>query len=141
MSRKFLASFAGAALLFSVVGLANAKKAPKLAVASANCQKKIALTATAAGAALDISGTAEVRKRGAQQRFKVSMDAAVEDGATFVVFANNLPVGTITISLGDGELEVNNNNGKVLPAGVNPVCSIGPVVVVDGNTVVLEGSF
>src|SRR5438034_470789 len=30
--------------------------------------------------------------------------------------------GPITIVAGDGELELNNNNGKTLPAGVSPVC-------------------
>lgn len=108
---------------------------------AADCQKKITLQATAAGAAIDASGTAEARARGRQQRFKVSMDAAVPDGTTFMVFANGQPAGTITIALGAGELDLNNNNGNTLPAGVNPVCSIDSVDVIDGTgTAVLQGN-
>ncbi|MBI3668796.1 MAG: hypothetical protein HY237_03310 [Acidobacteria bacterium] len=112
--------------------------------ASADCRKKIALEATAAGAQIDASGTTEVRSRGAQQRFKVSMDARVADATTFNVFVNGLPqpAGTITIVLGVGELDINNNNGNTLPAGVDPVCSIKSVEVKDGSgTLILSGSF
>jgi hypothetical protein len=108
----------------------------------ADCRKKINLTVTSPGAASDSSGTAEVRQQGAQQRFKLSMDSRVPDGTTYVVKANNLTIGAIVISLGDGELDLNNQNGKTLPSGINPACSVGPVSVTDGaGNVILMGSF
>lgn len=110
--------------------------------ASADCRKRISLDASAAGVQIGASGTAEARAQGTAQRFKVSIDAAVADGTTFSVFANGQLAGTITIALGAGELDLNNNNGKVLPAGVNPVCSIKTVEVRDGSgTAILTGSF
>ncbi len=108
----------------------------------ADCQKKIALNEEAAGLAIDASGTAEVRARGDRQRFKVSMDARVDNGTTFAVFANGQLAGTITIDLGAGQLELSNADGKTLPAGVDPVCGIGSVTVQDKNgTVILSGKF
>lgn len=108
----------------------------------ADCRQKIALSPTNAGVAADISGTAEKRGRSGQERFKLSMDARVADGTTYIVWANGSPVGTLTIALGDGELEINNNNGKTLPAGANPACSIGAVRVTDAaGMTVLNGSF
>ena len=114
-------------------------------VTAADCQTRIALTPTTAGRAIDASGRAEVRSRdgGARQDFKLRMDAAVADGTTFRVFANGRPAGTLTIVLGNGELEVNNDNGQTLPAGLDPVCSIGPVLVTNatGTVAILFGSF
>lgn len=109
---------------------------------AADCQKKIALSATSSGFAIDSSGTAEVRSRGSRQVFKVSMDARVNDGVTFLVFANGLPAGSITINLGAGELGLSNSNGQTLPSGVDPVCKIEALEVRDGSgTVVLQGNF
>lgn len=109
---------------------------------AAGCQKKIPLSITAAGFAIDSSGVAEVRARDARQVFKVSMDARVADGTTFFVSANGLPAGAITITLGGGELSLSNSNGQTLPSGVDPVCKIGLVEVKDGSgTVVLNGNF
>ena len=124
------------ALLVLALGLVMA------APACADCRSKIDLSITAAGAAIDASGTAEVRGEGAQQRFKVSIDARVADGTTFEVFANGQIAGTITIALGVGELDLNNNNGAVLPAGVDPVCSVATVDVLDAaGTAILQGTF
>ncbi len=127
------------------VGVSLAVLALVLAVAthaSADCRNKITLSPSTAGASIDASGTAEVRARGTQQRFKVSIDAAVPDGTTFNVFANSQLAGTITIAAGAGELDLNNNNGNTLPSGVDPVCSISSVEVRSGNgTVILSGSF
>lgn len=107
--------------------------------AMADCRKRINLQAATAG---DYSGKAEVRQQGSQQQFKVSMDAAVADGTTYIVSANGLAVGTITIRLGDGELQLSNSNGKVLPDGANPACSVGPVSVMDSTgRMILTGSF
>ena len=55
------------------------------ASAWADCRKKINLVPTGAGISKDISGTAEVRQQGTAQKFKVSMDAAVRNGAKLTV--------------------------------------------------------
>ena len=110
--------------------------------AFADCRQKIALDVQPAGFTLDVSGTAEKRADGTQQRFKVSMDAGVPNGTTFSVYVGGNPAGTITISLGAGELDLNNNNGATLPTGVDPVCNIGRVEVRNGTGgVVLSGNF
>ncbi len=110
--------------------------------ALASCQTKVALSITAAGAAIDASGTAEARAQGSRQRFRVSIDARVADGTTFLVYANGSLAGAITIQLGSGELDLSNADGKALPPGVSPVCGIGTVQVSDGaGTVVLQGNF
>ena len=112
------------------------------ASASADCRSKITLAAT--GPAIDQSGSSEVRARDGQQRFRVSIDARVAEGTTFEVFANGLLAGTITIdALGTGELDLNNNDGKTLPAGVDPVCGISSVAVQVPNNgpTVLYGKF
>ena len=51
--------------------------------------------------------------------------------------------GTITMVLGHGRLAVANAPPpNVLPAGTDPVCSIGPVVVTDGGgNTILSGTF
>jgi hypothetical protein len=108
---------------------------------AADCQKKVQLQITAAGAAIDSSGAAEVRSRGRRQRLKVSIDARVADGTTYAVFVNNQLAGTLTISLGDGELELDSGDGANLPAGVTPVCGISTVDVKDSNgTIILHGT-
>ncbi|MBI4637081.1 MAG: hypothetical protein HY727_12095 [Candidatus Rokubacteria bacterium] len=109
--------------------------------AAADCREKIDLAPTSAGVATDTSGKAEVRARGSRQRFKVSMDSRVADGTTYLVFANGLPAGTITIALGDGELELDSKY-KGLPEGVDPVCGITTVDITDATgLVVLQGNF
>ncbi len=106
------------------------------------CRKKIPLQATPLGASLDTSGSAEVRARGERQRFKVSMDARVPDGTTFIVKANGLTVDVIRIDFGDGELELDSGDGAVLPRELGDVCTIGMVTVEDGSgQVILQGNF
>lgn len=130
MKKQVAAVLAGCSLAFVMADHASA----------ADCRKRISLTST--HAALDASGKAKVRARRAKQSFNVEAEANAPDGTTYLVFANGQPAGTITLALGEGELELNNNNGKVLPAGVDPVCSITDVQVVDtAGTVVLQGSF
>ena len=99
-------------------------------------RKTVPLSPTAAGVAIDASGRVEVRARGWEQHFEVGMDAAVPDGTTFLVFANGLPAGTITIASGAGDFYINNNE-QVLPIGVDPVCDMGTVEIRDGNNGVL----
>ncbi|MBI3470621.1 MAG: hypothetical protein HY013_04630, partial [Candidatus Solibacter usitatus] len=100
---------------------------------AADCRKKIHLQATSAGMAGDLSGAAEVRARGAQQSLRVSMDARVPDGTTFVVKSGALTIGTVVISLGDGELDLNNKDGAVLPTGADPVCGVTSISVWDAS--------
>lgn len=108
----------------------------------ADCRKKINLAPTGTGTALDISGTAEVRAAGAAQKFKISMDAAIRNGAIFLVKANGQLAGTITIQLGAGELDLNTRDGDTLPPGVAPVCSVTSVsVFTPSGVAVLTGSF
>lgn len=121
---------------------AVALMAAMVAQADSGFRKQITLFVLPAGSQIDASGTAEVRVSGTKQSFKVSMDARVADGTTFAVYANGNLAGTITIVLGAGELDLNNNNGNVLPAGVDPVSGIKSVEVKDGNgTLILSGSF
>lgn len=109
---------------------------------AADCQLKSALSITASGAAIDSSGATEIRAQRARQRFRVSMDARVPDGTTFAVVVNGSLAGTITIELGNGELDLSNADGKTLPAAVNPVCGIQSIQVLDGaGNAVLQGSF
>jgi hypothetical protein len=112
-------------------------------------EKRITLTPTTLGARQDISGTARVRTDRGRQDFKVSMDARVASGTTFTVTIANsaapgktFVVGKIAIQRGRGELEVSNENGRALPAGVAPVMSITTVTVTNSaGLVVLRGSF
>jgi len=115
--------------------------------ASADCQKSIRLVASPAGKAIAADARARVRAQTrtptfVKQDLVVEMSALVPDGTTFMVFANGQPVGTITIVFGVGRLVVNNEGANVLPAGANPVCSIGPVIIADGaGNTILSGSF
>ena len=141
--RRLTATVASLVLLLGVAHYAAAKRA---APGAGGCAKKINLVASPAGKAIAARGTAAVRTAAkigfVQQNFEVSMRAAVADGTTFMVFANGLPAGTITIVLGNGVLSLDNEPPNVLPAGVDPVCSIVPVVVTDGaGNTILSGSF
>ena len=123
------------ALLALALGVAMA------APAWADCRNNSALSITPAGAAIDASGTVDVRGEGTRQRFKVSIDARVADGTTFEVFVNSQLAGTITIALGAGELDLNNQNGAVLPIGVDPVCSVSSVDVMANGAAILQATF
>ena len=97
--------------------------------------------ATSAGMGIDASGYWETRVRGNRQKFKVEIDANVPDGTTYLVLANNMPAGTITIEAGEAELELDTGDGDVLPAGVDPVTGIHTVDVTDSNgEVILHSS-
>jgi hypothetical protein len=132
MRKLTLTLFSG--LLMATFAASNA--------AAEECRKKITLQPTAAGNASDISGASEVRARGEEKRFKVSMDARVADGTVYVVRVDNSVVGTISISFGDGELELNTNDGAVVPPALSQVCTAGYVSVTDAaGTPVLTGNF
>lgn len=135
----------GVAVMGFAVGLMMMLVAAQ--ASAAGCRNKISLEATPEGVEIEANGTASVRsidqKKQQRQRFKVSMEAAVTAGTTFTVWANNLLAGTITIDeLGEGDLDLRNDKGETLPAGVDPVCSIGPVEIKDADgTLLLTGSF
>ncbi len=106
--------------------------------AVADCGVRTSLSAPD-GAVVAASGVAYVGSLGdgAQQTFTVQVDAAVPDGTQLMVFANGEPAGMITVTGGTGTLDLSNVNGP-LPAGVDPVCGIGPVWVTDaGQTTTL----
>jgi len=107
--------------------------------AAADCGDRIALSATADGTAMAASGVAYVGslEAGAQQTFIVQVNAAVADGTQLLVFTNGLPAGTVTVAGGMATLDLSAANGT-LPAGVDPVCEIGPIWVTDaGQTTTL----
>ncbi|MGE0885460.1 MAG: hypothetical protein AB7P14_18080 [Blastocatellales bacterium] len=113
------------------------------AMAFADCQKRTVLSIPATGNRDDLSGVAEARSVGKRQRFRVSMDARVAEGTTYSVYADGILAGVVIIdAFGVGELEISNDNGKPMPAAVNPVCAIRMVEVRDLNgIVVLSGNF
>src|SRR5213594_3299559 len=86
------------------------------------------------GAAMAASGVAYVGslEAGAQQTFIVQVNAAVADGTQLLVFTNGLPAGTVTVAGGMATLDLSTVNGA-LPAGVDPVCEIGPIWVTDAD--------
>ena len=117
--------------------------------AGSRIEREIVLRPTAAGQSIGVSGDARVRKDGAREDFKVEIDANVADGAVFRVFVTNAQfpdernrAGRIVIAAGGGQLELSNENGRVLPRGVSPVLQIQTVIVKDaaGQTV-LRGRF
>jgi len=123
------------AVLVLALGVATAVPA------FADCRNRSQLGITAAGAAIDSSGQFEARAQGADQSFRVSIDARVADGTVFEVFVNSQLAGTITIALGVGQLDLDNKDGAVLPLGVDPVCGVTTVAVATpGGDVILEGS-
>ena len=134
-------------MLLAVANYAAAKGGLPPGQPAGGCAKAINLTASPAGKAIGATGKARVRafpNAGIlNQDFVVEMAAVVPDGTTFMVFANGLPTGMITIALGHGRLAVTNvPPPNVLPAGTDPVCSILPVIVADGaGNTILSGSF
>ncbi|MDQ3855440.1 MAG: hypothetical protein M3281_03495 [Chloroflexota bacterium] len=130
-------------VLALLVGVAHTDASAK------GTERRILLTATSAGRSIGASGAARVRTDGARQDFRISMDARVAAGTTFRVYITSSAypnktflVGRVRIVAGRGELEVSNDNGRTLPAGVSPVLSIRTVVVRNGaGTAVLRGSF
>lgn len=133
--KHLTAAVLGLAMVFTMVFAMAAN-------ASADCRKKISLTAAALG---DFSGTDEVRQKGARQKFNVSIDADPNTVYAVYVFhgSSSALAGSITTDgFGNGELDLSNANGNSLPAGVAPVCTISSVEVRDGGgNLVLSGSF
>ena len=109
---------------------------------AADCRERISLSPPSQDESIDAVGRAEIRSSDAQQSFTVEVDVDVPDGTPLFVFVNGEPAGMITFIPGSATLELSNTNGARLPSGVDPVCSIGPVAVTDGDgTTILFGSF
>lgn len=84
-------------------------------------------------------GEAEFRVRGQQTKFKVEVEhVSLPDGTVLTVKVNDNTVGTLTLNLGTGELELNSNDGDTVPA----VQTGDQVTVTDSSgTVLLSGQF
>lgn len=142
--RSFLRLAAGGA---AVAAGALAVAAPDALAKDARVDRRIALAATANGRKIGASGYARVRSRDGRQTFNCEAEARVAAGTRYAVFVTNggqtVRAGTIRItSVGEGEIELKNYDGKTLPAGVAPVTGITRVTVQDsaGRTI-LSGSF
>ena len=97
------------------------------------------LVPTIAGRPLDASGHFVIRMQGSRQRFQVEAEALVPNGTILMVFADNNLAGSLTIQLGEGELQLDSEDGD-LPEGLDPVKAIKTVTVTDSNgTVILQG--
>lgn len=84
-------------------------------------------------------GKAEFRVRGQQTKFKVEVErVSLPDGTVLTVKVNDNTVGTLTLNLRTGELELNSNDGDTVPA----VQTGDRVTVTDSSgTVLLSGQF
>ncbi len=108
--------------------------------ASAECHKKMALRST--GRVAEVSSEIDLRSNDSVQRLKITTDAKVPDGTTYVLYINGLAAGTVTFLLNTGEAEFNNNNGGVMPNGSESVCSVSTVELRDAdNLPVVLGAF
>jgi len=110
--------------------------------AVADCRERISLSPPADVESVDGIGRAEIRSNDSQQTFIVDVDVDVPEGTPLFVFANGEPAGMITFIPGVATLELSSANGDRLPAGIDPVCSIGPVSITNAEgTTLLTGSF
>ncbi len=112
--------------------------------AAADCRERTSLSPPSDGESVDAIGRAQVQSNdsGERQTFTVEVDVDVPEGTPLFVFANGEQAGMITAASGIATLELSNANGERLPSGVDPVCSIGPVLVTDADgATVLTGSF
>jgi hypothetical protein len=134
-------------LFFFVMGLAISVAVPSVDAKSSGKERRITLSATADGAAIDASGHARFRERGSKQDLKVEVEARLKTGTVLTVYVTNggrtVKAGTIKINqIGEGELELKNYDGKRLPSGVAPVSGITKVQVKNkAGKVIVSGSF
>jgi hypothetical protein len=102
---------------------------------------RVSLAATDAGVAIGATGHADLRAQGIKQRLRVEMEANVPDGTMFTLTANGMPIGAITISLGEGEFEFESENGETLAGGLFPAAITSLALSDSSNTVVLQAQF
>lgn len=101
---------------------------------------RVALAATDAGNLIGAEGHADLRAQGNEQRLTVEMEANVPEGIMFNLTANGIPVGAITIQLGEGEFEFDSGNGQ-LAGGLMPAAITSIALSDSSNTVVLQAQF
>src|SRR5581483_11466726 len=101
---------------------------------------RVALAATDAGNLIGAEGHADLRAQGTEQRLTIEMEANVPDGIMFNLTANGVPVGAITIELGEGEFEFDSGNGQ-LAGGLMPSAITSIALSDSSNTVVLQAQF
>jgi hypothetical protein len=127
--------------------LALVVAAPGVEASSGRVERRVSLSATSAGRRIDVSGSARTRVEGSRQSLRVEVEARVAAGTKFAVYVTNggttVRAGTITITtLGEGQIELKNYDGKRLPAGVAPVGSITKVIVKNASgTTIATGTF
>ena len=102
---------------------------------------RVSLAATDAGTAISATGHADLRAQGNEQRLRVEMEANVPDGTMFTLTANGLPIGSITITLGDGEFEFESDNGETLAGGLLPAAITSLALTDASNNVILQAQF
>ncbi|MCS6863323.1 MAG: hypothetical protein NZT92_23700 [Abditibacteriales bacterium] len=79
-------------------------------------RRKINLSGEAIGGVTP-KGKAEFRARGRQTKFKVEVERFnLPNGTVLTVRVNGTPVGTLTLNMRTGELELNSNDGDTVPA-------------------------
>ncbi len=102
---------------------------------------KVPLASTQSGASVEAEGHVSIRVQGQRERIQVEVEANVADGTTFQVLANGMPIGSITVRFGEGELELGDDNGAPLPSNL-PASSVTMISVVDMNgDTVLQAQF
>lgn len=102
---------------------------------------RVALAATVAGTTIGAEGHADLRAQGNEQRLTVEIEANVPDGTMFTLTANSIPIGTITIHLGEGEFEFESQNGEMLAGSLAPAAITSIALADSSNTVVLQAQF
>lgn len=102
---------------------------------------RVSLAATDAGNAIGATGHADLRAQGNEQRLSVEMEANVPDGTVFTLTANNIPIGTITIQLGEGEFEFEQESGQTLTGGLLPAAITSLALTDSSNAAVLQAQF
>ncbi len=77
-----------------------------------------------------------------REHVKVDLDTQSPDGTAFVMWVNGQPSATITVRNGHGEFQIENEPGRVQPAGAFPVHEIKNIVVTSNTgAVVLRKDF
>ena len=121
---------------FGALSTNNSGLPPVLAM-----RKRLQLTPSAAGKAINAEGHADLRSGGTDTRLKVEVEGSVPDGTVWTVLANgNLKLGTITLRLMEAELHL--DGAALAQAGITDASSIASIQVNDaGGNQVLAGSF
>ncbi len=104
------------------------------------------LTSSPDGDRIQARGAVEIQTESEvehpREHVKVDLDTQSADGTAFVVWVNGQPSATITVRNGHGEFQIENEPGRVQPAGAFPVHEIKHIVVTSNTgAVVLRKDF